>query len=52
MTGEVVFSKNDVLDGMDVFRRYGLMEYGSIYGMVLISAPISRQITCIELLLF
>ncbi len=30
--GATVFTRQDVFDGMDIFRRYGLMEYGSIYG--------------------
>jgi nitric oxide reductase subunit B len=29
---EVLFTRNDVMDGMNVFQRYGLMEYGSVYG--------------------
>lgn len=31
-SGAVIFTRSDILDGMNVFRRYGLMEYGSIYG--------------------
>jgi nitric oxide reductase subunit B len=31
-SGEVLFTRSDIFDGMNVFRRYGLMEYGSIYG--------------------
>lgn len=30
--GVTLFTRSDVYEGMDVFRRYGLMEYGSIYG--------------------
>src|SRR5215510_4951487 len=30
--GKTVFTRNDMLDGMNVFQRYGIMEYGSIYG--------------------
>jgi nitric oxide reductase subunit B len=30
--GEVVFTHDDVLNGMNVFQRYGLMEYGTVYG--------------------
>lgn len=30
--GEILFTRNDVFEGMEVFRRYGLMEFGSIYG--------------------
>jgi nitric oxide reductase subunit B len=30
--GDTVFTRNDILDGMNVFQRYGVMEYGSIYG--------------------
>jgi nitric oxide reductase subunit B len=29
---QVVFTRDDVLKGMNVFQRYGLMEYGSVYG--------------------
>jgi nitric oxide reductase large subunit len=29
---KVLFTRDDVLDGMHVFQRYGLMEYGSVYG--------------------
>ena len=31
-SGETLFTRADVLDGMNVFQRYGLMEYGTIYG--------------------
>lgn len=30
--GETVFTRSDILDGMNVFERYGIMEYGSVYG--------------------
>lgn len=30
--GESLFTREDVLDGMNVFQRYGVMEYGTIYG--------------------
>jgi nitric oxide reductase subunit B len=30
--GTTLFTRNDVLEGMNVFQRYGLMEYGTIYG--------------------
>jgi nitric oxide reductase subunit B len=32
VSGEILFTRGDIFDGMDVFRRYGLMEYGSVYG--------------------
>jgi nitric oxide reductase subunit B len=28
----ILFTRDDVLGGMRVFQRYGLMEYGSVYG--------------------
>ncbi|HEX2928474.1 MAG TPA: nitric-oxide reductase large subunit, partial [Candidatus Binatia bacterium] len=28
----VLFTRADILGGMNVFQRYGLMEYGSVYG--------------------
>ena len=28
----VLFSRDDILGGMNVFQRFGLMEYGSVYG--------------------
>jgi nitric oxide reductase subunit B len=31
-SGETVFTRDDILNGMNVFQRYGVMEYGSIYG--------------------
>jgi len=31
-SGEVLFTRQDILAGMHVFQRYGVMEYGSIYG--------------------
>ncbi len=30
--GEVLFTREDVMRGMNVFQRYGLMEYGTVYG--------------------
>ena len=30
--GETVFTHDDVMRGMNVFQRYGLMEYGTVYG--------------------
>jgi nitric oxide reductase subunit B len=30
--GRTLFTRDDVITGMNVFQRYGLMEYGSIYG--------------------
>ena len=33
MAGEkVLFTRDDIVAGMNVFQRYGLMEYGSVYG--------------------
>ena len=29
---KVLFSREDIVGGMNVFQRYGLMEYGSVYG--------------------
>jgi nitric oxide reductase subunit B len=29
---KVLFTRDDVIGGMNVFQRYGLMEYGSVYG--------------------
>ncbi len=29
---KILFSRDDILGGMNVFQRYGLMEYGSVYG--------------------
>jgi nitric oxide reductase subunit B len=29
---KILFTSDDVLGGMHVFQRYGLMEYGSVYG--------------------
>ena len=31
-SGQTLFTREDVMDGMHVFQRYGLMEYGTIYG--------------------
>ena len=28
----VLFTRDDILGGMNVFQRYGVMEYGSVYG--------------------
>src|SRR6516225_5753623 len=30
--GNTIFTRQDVFDGRLVFQRYGLMEYGTIYG--------------------
>jgi Nitric oxide reductase subunit B, cytochrome c-like domain len=30
--GEAIFTREDVMDGQEVFLRNGLMEYGSIFG--------------------
>ena len=30
--GKVLFTRDDVFAGMNVFQRYGLMQYGSVYG--------------------
>jgi nitric oxide reductase subunit B len=30
--GKTIFTREDILDGMNVFQRYGIMEYGSVYG--------------------
>jgi nitric oxide reductase subunit B len=30
--GKVVFTRDDIFAGMNVFQRYGLMQYGSVYG--------------------
>lgn len=30
--GRTIFTRQDAFDGMNVFQRYGLMEYGTIYG--------------------
>jgi len=33
LAGEkVLFTRDDIVAGMNVFQRYGLMEYGSVYG--------------------
>jgi nitric oxide reductase subunit B len=29
---QVIFTRDDVVGGMNVFQRYGVMEYGSVYG--------------------
>jgi nitric oxide reductase subunit B len=31
-SGQTLFTRADVLDGMNVFQRYGVMEYGTVYG--------------------
>jgi nitric oxide reductase subunit B len=28
--GGTIFTREDILDGMNVFQRYGIMEYGSV----------------------
>jgi nitric oxide reductase subunit B len=30
--GSLIMTRADILDGMNVFERYGVMEYGTIYG--------------------
>lgn len=30
--GSVVFTRDDIMRGMNVFQRYGVMEYGTVYG--------------------
>lgn len=30
--GKTLFTRADIMDGMNVFQRYGLMEYGTVYG--------------------
>ncbi len=30
--GRTLFTKSDIIGGMNVFQRYGLMEYGTVYG--------------------
>jgi nitric oxide reductase subunit B len=30
--GSVIFTRDDVMSGMQVFQRYGVMEYGTVYG--------------------
>ena len=29
---KVLFTRDDIVSGMNVFQRYGIMEYGSVYG--------------------
>jgi nitric oxide reductase subunit B len=31
-SGATIFTRADILDGMNVFQRYGIMEFGSVYG--------------------
>ncbi len=31
-SGETVFTNDDIMRGMNVFQRYGVMEYGTVYG--------------------
>jgi nitric oxide reductase subunit B len=31
-SGETLMTRADILDGMNVFQRYGVMEYGTVYG--------------------
>ncbi len=31
-SGETLFTRADIMQGMNVFQRYGVMEYGTIYG--------------------
>jgi nitric oxide reductase subunit B len=42
----VLFTRDDILAGMNVFQRYGLMEYGSVYGHGRILGRILRPSTC------
>ena len=30
--GKVLFLKSDIIDGQDVYQRYGLMDHGSVWG--------------------
>ena len=30
--GQTVFTRDDVMAGMNVFQRYGVMQYGTVYG--------------------
>lgn len=30
--GAVLFTRGDIMGGMNIFQRYGMMEYGSVYG--------------------
>ena len=30
--GQTVFTRDDVMTGMNVFQRYGVMQYGTVYG--------------------
>jgi len=32
-SGETLTTRADILDGMNVFQRYGVMEYGTVYGL-------------------
>src|SRR3990172_2517902 len=38
-TGSVIFTRDDVLGGQGVFEKYGLMEYGSLFGHGAILGP-------------
>jgi nitric oxide reductase subunit B len=29
---KILFTRDDIMSGVNVFQRYGLMEYGSVYG--------------------
>jgi nitric oxide reductase subunit B len=29
---KILFTRDDIVGGINVFQRYGLMEYGSVYG--------------------
>mgnify|MGYP000903446408 FL=1 len=31
-SGQTIFTNSDVIEGMNVFQRYGLMQYGTVYG--------------------
>jgi nitric oxide reductase subunit B len=30
--GQTLFTRDDIMSGMNVFQRYGIMEYGTVYG--------------------
>ena len=30
--GKILFQKSDILEGQDVYQRYGLMDHGSVWG--------------------
>ena len=51
---KALFTRDDIMSGMNVFQRNGLMEYGSIYGhgasWVLILPPsiFTRRRSCLS----